>query len=134
MLYGLSSEMLYILVCYRNQHTTQPMTTLQRINITQLKASMRLVRERVLRGATYKCLVWGAIKAELANVSESEARQCPNQLSMHRFREQLTECWIAIEKDPAHPGFVICHYGKPWGIFRRTRGRSSSLTKRNPQN
>ena len=94
-----------------------------KIGLTDLRTKISAVRDRVLVGDTYLCLYKRKVKAELVKASDSPELNPPTQLSISYFRQNLTACWIALESDPNHRGFVINLYGRPWGIFRRSKAQ-----------
>ncbi len=97
------------------------MREIKKIGLTDLRANIRKVRDRVLAGDAYLCLYKNEVKAELVSArSVSALNPHPFQLSISDFRQKLTQCWLVLEADPTHPGFVINLYGRPWGIFRRS--------------
>ena len=92
-----------------------------------MRVTIKSVRDRVIAGETFLCLYRNKVKAELKSVApDADLSVYPKctRISMDYFRVELTRCWQAIEKDPKHPGFVICLYGEPWGLFTRSNGRS----------
>ena len=99
------------------------------IGLWEMRVTIKSVRDRVLSGETFLCLYRNKVKAELKSVepnTDLSAYPKRNRINMDSFRVKLTKCWQAIEKDPKHPGFVICLYGEPWGLFTRSSGRSQS--------
>ncbi len=96
-----------------------------RISVWNMRGRLRSIRNRVLSGETFLCLYWGQIKAELSKIepnTDMSAYSEQHRIKMDAFKIRLTECWRAIEEDPTHPGFVVCFYGKPWGLFKRFSG------------
>lgn len=93
-----------------------------RISVWNMRAMLRSIRNRVLAGETFLCLYWGQVKAELSKIepnTDMSVYSKHHRIKMDAFKIRLTECWRAIEDDPTHPGFVVCFYGKPWGLFKR---------------
>lgn len=93
------------------------------IGLWQMRVTIKSVRDRVLAGESFACLYRNKVKAELRSIAPgadlSKYPKC-NRMNMDLFRIQLTKCWQAIESDPKHPGFVVCLYGEPWGLFTRS--------------
>lgn len=96
------------------------------IGLWEMRVTIKSVRDRVLAGETFKCLYRNKVKAELRAIApDADLSAYPrrNRMNMDLFRLRLTNCWRAMEKDPKHPGFVICLYGEPWGLFTRSSER-----------
>ena len=93
-----------------------------KVSVWKMRAGLRSIRNRVLAGEIFHCSYWGQVKAELSQIesnTDMSVYSKHHRIKMDAFKIRLTECWRAIEEDPAHPGFVVCFYGKPWGLFRR---------------
>jgi hypothetical protein len=96
------------------------MNKVRKIGVTELRHKLKFVRDRVLAGDKYLCLFQKRIKGEIVQIpTETDLDPAVVHLNMQLFRDKLKECYITLEKDKKHPGFVICLYGRPWGIFRR---------------
>lgn len=86
---------------------------LRRIALTDLRIDIKKVRKRVLAGDAYICLHKNKVKAELVRANPVPSLNPPTQINVSDFRQNLTQCWRALESDPTHPGFVINLYGRP---------------------
>lgn len=94
-----------------------------RIGVWEVRQGVKAIRDRVIAGERLQLLYRGQVKAELTKIRcNRNSKYYPecDRANTERFRSQISTYLKALEENPNHPGFILCHYGNPWGLLRRS--------------